>query len=256
MRTLVDLNADAGESFGRWRLGDDARLIPLVTSVNIACGWHAGDPATMSRSVELARDGRTSIGAHPGFPDLIGFGRRALSMSPGEAARACLYQFGALQAIAARHDAVISHVKPHGALYGLAVRDDAVAEAVVEAFAAAAPGVRVVLLAGPVAERLAERGFPVVREAFADLDYDESGHIIIEPDPRAKSPQRCADQAVAVLRGEVTSVAGTPIAVDADTICLHGDRPNAAEIAAAIRDRFAAEGVRLAVMAEVADARS
>ncbi|RKT89140.1 UPF0271 protein [Saccharopolyspora antimicrobica] len=255
MRTLVDLNADAGESFGRWRLGDDARLIPLVTSVNIACGWHAGDPATMSRSVELALAGGTSLGAHPGFPDLVGFGRRALVMSPAEAANACLYQFGALRAIADAHGATIAHVKPHGALYGLTMKDEGVAEAVVEAIATAAPGVRVVLIAGPVADRLHERGFPVVREAFADLDYDDSGHIIIEPEPRPRSPQHCADQAIAVLRGEVTSAAGTAIAVDADTICLHGDRPNAVEVAQAIRDRFDAECVRLAPMAEVADQR-
>ncbi|MDI2030108.1 5-oxoprolinase subunit PxpA [Saccharopolyspora sp. TS4A08] len=255
MRTLVDLNADAGESFGRWQLGDDARLIPLVTSVNIACGWHAGDPATMSRSVELARDGQTAVGAHPGFPDLTGFGRRAMSLSPAEAAQACLYQFGALQAIAAHQGATIAHVKPHGAFYGLTIRDEAVAEAIVSAFATASPGVRVVLLAGPVSERLAERGFPVVREAFADLDYDDNGHIIIEPQPLPKPPETCADQAEAVLRGEVRSVNGAPVQVDADTICLHGDRPNAVEIAEAIRSRFASAGVRLAPMAEVADSR-
>lgn len=176
-------------------------------------------------------------------------------MSPAEAARACLYQFGALQAIAARHNATIGHVKPHGALYGMVVKDEATAEAVVEEFAAAAPGVRVVLLAGPVSDRLAERGFPVIREAFADLDYDDSGHIIIEPEPLPKSPETCADQAEAVLRGEVRSVSGEPIPVDADTICLHGDRPNAVDIAEAIRERFASAGVRLAPMAEVADAR-
>lgn len=255
MRTVIDLNADAGESFGRWKLGDDSRLIPLVTSVNIACGWHAGDPATMTRSVELARDGDTAIGAHPGLPDLTGFGRRAMSLSPAEAAQACLYQFGALQAIAAHRGLTLAHVKPHGALYGLTIKDEAVAEAVVEAFATAAPGVRVVLLAGPVSERLAERGFPVVREAFADLDYDNAGHIIIEPDPKPKSPDACADQAEAVLRGEVRSVEGNPVQVDADTICLHGDRPNAVEIAEAIRKRFASAGVRLAPMTEVADAR-
>lgn len=255
MRTLVDLNADAGESFGRWKLGDDARLIPLVTSVNIACGWHAGDPATMNRSVELARDGGTAVGAHPGFPDLAGFGRRAMALSPEDAARICLYQFGALQAIAARCGESVVHVKPHGAFYGLTIKDEAVAEAIVEAIATAAPGVRVVLLAGPVSERLAERGFPVVREAFADLDYDDSGHIIIEPEPLPKEPKACADQAEAVLRGEVRSVSGKPIPVDADSICLHGDRPNAVDIAEAIRERFASAGVRLAPMAEVADSR-
>ena len=251
MRTLVDLNADAGESFGRWRLGDDERLIPLVTSVNVACGWHAGDAATMRRSVRIARESGVAVGAHPGFPDLTGFGRRALAMSPQEAADACLYQFGALRAIADHLQTPVTHVKPHGALYGLTLRDEAVAEAITEAVLSAAPDVQVVLLAGPTAERLAERGFPVVREAFADLDYDDAGHIIIEPDPQAKDPQRCADQAVAVLEGEVTSVNGKPIEVDADTICLHGDRPNAVEVATAVRERFASEGVQVAPMADV-----
>ncbi|GAA4879380.1 5-oxoprolinase subunit PxpA [Saccharopolyspora cebuensis] len=255
MRTLIDLNADAGESFGRWRLGDDERLIPLVTSVNVACGWHAGDAATMRRSVRLAADGGTSVGAHPGFPDLTGFGRRALAMSPREAADACLYQFGALRAIADSMGVPVRHVKPHGALYGLTIKDEAVAEAVADAVAEAAPGVRIVLLAGPTADRVAAKGYPVVREAFADLDYDDAGHIIIEPDPVAKDPARCAEQAIAVLRGEVTSVGGTAIAVDADTLCLHGDRPNSVEVARAILDRFEAEGVRTAPLSEVADQR-
>lgn len=251
LQTLVDLNADAGESFGRWKLGDDDRLIPMMTSVNVACGWHAGDPATMRASVELAHGSGVAVGAHPGFPDLTGFGRRAIAMSPREAANACLYQYGALRAFADSVGARITHVKPHGALYGLTARDEAVADAVADAVANAAPDLRVVLLAGPTAERIAGRGLPVVREAFADLDYDDEGRIIIEPDPQPKDPQACAEQSIAVLRGEVTSVNGAPIKVDADTICLHGDRPNAVEVAKAIRARFDAEGVRLAPMAEV-----
>lgn len=256
LQTLVDLNADAGESFGRWKLGDDDQLIPMVTSVNVACGWHAGDPATMRTSVSLAHDSGVAVGAHPGFPDLAGFGRRAIAMSPREAADACLYQYGALRAFADSIGARITHVKPHGALYGLTLRDEAVADAVADAIANAAPDLRVVLLAGPTAERVAARGLPVVREAFADLDYNDEGHIIIEPEPRAKDPATCAEQAIAVLRGEVTSVNGAPVKVDADTICLHGDRPNAVDVAQAIRDRFEAEGVRLAPMAEVADQRA
>nr|WP_221316399.1 5-oxoprolinase subunit PxpA [Saccharopolyspora gloriosae] len=248
---LVDLNADAGESFGRWKLGDDERVIPLVTSVNIACGWHAGDPATMRAALRIARDAGVAAGAHPGFPDLAGFGRRALTMSPREAADACLYQFGALRALADEMGVAITHVKPHGALYGLTVRDPAVAEAVGTAVAAAAPGVPVVLLAGPTADRVAELGVPVVREAFADLDYDDAGHIIIEPDPVAKDPQACAQQALSVLRGKVHSVSGTAVPVRADSICLHGDRPNAVEVARAVRDAFAAEGVELAAMRAV-----
>lgn len=255
LQTLVDLNADAGESFGRWKLGDDDQLIPMVTSVNVACGWHAGDPATMRASVRRAHDSGVAVGAHPGFPDLTGFGRRAISMSPREAADACLYQYGALRAFADSIGAQITHVKPHGALYGLTLRDEAVADAIADAVANAAPGLRVVLLAGPTAERVAARGIPVAREAFADLDYNDEGHIIIEPEPKPKDPQACAEQSVAVLRGEVKSVDGSPIKVDADTICLHGDRPNALEIAQAIRDRFEAEGVRLAPMADVAAQR-
>lgn len=255
MRTLVDVNADAGESFGRWRLGDDENLIPLVSSVNVACGWHAGDAATMRRSVETARASGVAVGAHPGFPDLTGFGRRALAMSPQEAADACLYQYGALRAIADRAGVRVEHVKPHGALYGLSIRDERVARAVAEAVWAAAPDVPVVMLAGATADRLAGEGFPVVREAFADLDYDDAGTIVIDPASEAKDPQRCADQAVAALRGEVTSVNGQAVAVDADTVCVHGDRPNSVEIARAVRGRIVAEGVRISRMAEVAAQR-
>lgn len=251
MRTLVDFNADAGESFGRWRLGDDENLIPLVTSVNVACGWHAGDAATMRRSVRTARESGVAVGAHPGFPDLTGFGRRALAMSPEEAADACLYQYGALRAIADREGAPVAHLKPHGALYGLSIRDEQAARAIAEAMWAAAPEVPVVMLAGATAQRFAEAGFPVVLEAFADLDYDDNGTIIIDPASGPKEPQRCADQAIAALRGEVTSVNGNPVAVDAETICVHGDRPNSVEIARAVHDRFATEGVRTSPMAEV-----
>ncbi|GAB3278119.1 LamB/YcsF family protein [Parasphingorhabdus pacifica] len=256
LQTLVDLNADAGESFGRWKLGDDDRLIPMVSSVNVACGWHAGDPATMRASVSRAHESGVAIGAHPGFPDLAGFGRRAIALSPREAANACLYQYGALRAFADSIGARITHVKPHGALYGLTLKDEAVADAVADAIANADPNLRVVLLAGPTAERVADQGIPVVREAFADLDYNDDGHIIIEPEPKAKDPRTCADQAIAVLQGEVTSVNGAPIKVDADTICLHGDRPNAIDVVKAIRDRFESEGVRLAPMAEVVAQRA
>ncbi|WP_019854610.1 LamB/YcsF family protein [Actinopolyspora mortivallis] len=251
MRTLVDLNADAGESFGRWTLGSDEQLIPLVTSVNIACGWHAGDPATMYRTLSLAREAGVSVGAHPGMPDLAGFGRRAMALTPKEAAEACLYQFGALRGIADHVGVPVNHVKPHGALYGLTLRDEAVADAVVDAVATAAPDTHVVLLAGPTAQRVWDNGYPVVREAFADLEYDDNGHIVIEPVPRAKSPQQCAEQAMAILRGELVSMNGRTLDVDADTICVHGDRPNAAEIAETIRARFEEAGVETAPMATV-----
>ncbi|PXY35325.1 LamB/YcsF family protein [Prauserella flavalba] len=254
MKTLIDLNADAGESFGRWRLGHDEALLPLVSSVNVACGWHAGDPATMRRSVELAKTSGTALGAHPGLPDLAGFGRRALALSPREAADACLYQYGALRGFADALGVGVTHVKPHGAFYGLTMRDPAVADAVADAVASVSTDLVVVLLAGPTADRIAKRGLRVAREAFADLEYDENGDIIIEPEPRPKDPRACAEQAVAILGGTVRTTAGTRVAVDADTICVHGDRPNAVEIATAIRERFADEGVTIAPMHDVLSA--
>ncbi|WP_314178480.1 LamB/YcsF family protein [Streptomyces winkii] len=251
MKTLIDLNADAGESFGRWRLGHDEELLPLVSSVNVACGWHAGDPAIMRRSVRLAGEHGTALGAHPGLPDLAGFGRRALALSPDEAADACLYQYGALRAFADAHGVRVTHVKPHGAFYGLTMRDPAVADAVADAVAGVDPDAVVVLLAGPTAERVAARGVRVAREAFADLEYDDEGRIIIEPDPPAKDPRACADKAADILNGHVTTVGGHRVEVDADTVCVHGDRPNAVDVATAIRERFTADGVTVEPMAAV-----
>lgn len=255
MKTLIDLNADAGESFGRWKLGDDASVIPQVSSVNVACGWHAGDPATMRRSVELATSNGVSLGAHPGLPDLAGFGRRSMALSPAEAADSCLYQYSALRGFAEASGARLAHVKPHGALYGLTLRDADVATAIAESVTAIDPGVLMVLLAGPTAERVLAAGYRVAREAFADLDYDDNGHIIIEPNPEAKDPGVCAQQAIDVLNGGVTSVNGKAIDVDADTVCLHGDRPNAPEIAREIRARFQQHSVRIAPMRDVLSAR-
>lgn len=253
MKKLIDLNADAGESFGRWRLGHDERLLPMVSSVNVACGWHAGDPATMRASVALALSGRTALGAHPGLPDLAGFGRRAMALSPQEAADACVYQYGALRAFAEGAGVSVQHVKAHGALYGLTLREPEVADAIADAVHARA--MITVLLAGPTADRVAARGVRVAREAFADLEYNDDGTIIIEPDPPPKDPQACADKALGILRGFVVSTTGKEIAVDADTICMHGDRPNAPEVAEAITRAFAEEDVRMAPMAEVLAAR-
>jgi UPF0271 protein len=251
MRKQVDFNADAGESFGRWKLGADPQLIPHMSSVNIACGWHAGDPMTMRRSIRYANQSGVALGAHPGLPDLAGFGRRAMALSPEEAATACLYQLGALQALAAAEGVKVRHVKPHGAMYGMTLRDPAYTEAITNAVLSVDPELIIVLLAGPTAQHGLQLGGRVAREAFADLDYDDDGHIIIEPDPQAKDADRCAQQAIDILNGTVTSTSGKRLDVDADTICIHGDRPNAVDIAVAIRGRFEAEGVDVAQMGEV-----
>ncbi|TQN28458.1 UPF0271 protein [Haloactinospora alba] len=255
MKELVDLNADAGESFGRWRLGDDGALLPQVTSVNVACGWHAGDPATMRDSVELARDNGVALGAHPGFPDLAGFGRRAIAFSPREAADACLYQYGALRGFADAARTPVTHVKPHGALYGLTIREPDVARAVAEAVGSVDEELVVMLHAGSPAESAASSGARVAREAFADLDYGDDGRVVIEPEPQEKDPHKCADQAAAILRGQVTTISGGTVDIDADTICVHGDRPNAAAVARAVRARFAEEGVAVAPVRDVLAAR-
>lgn len=245
----IDVNADAGESFGRWALGADVELAALVSSINVACGWHAGDPATMVTSVLLAKEHGIALGAHPGFPDLVGFGRRAMAFSPAEAAQAIVYQFGALRALADLHDVPVRHVKPHGSLYGLLCKDDAVADEVSDAVAAVDPSLLIVLEAGPVAERQRERGHRVVAEGFADLEYTDEGRIIIDPSNGRRDPQWCADQTAEILAGRVHSAGGVESQISAQSICLHSDRPGAAENAVAVTARirdlgYAIEAVR------------
>ena len=249
MRT-IDINADSGESFGRWRLGADEELAPLVTSVNVACGWHAGDPATMSHSIDLAGRFGLALGAHPGLPDLVGFGRRSIALTPDEAAQGVLYQYGALKALADAQGVPVTHVKPHGSLYGLLSRDDAAADAVADAVAAIDPNLLLVLEAGHPAQRQRDRGRSVVAEAFCDLDYSDDGHIIIDPESRRRDPTRCAQQAADILAGTVTSVNGVEISITAESICLHGDRPGAVDNARAVIERVRAEGHELRAVAK------
>lgn len=238
----IDLNADGGESFGRWELGADTALAPLISSINVACGWHAGDPGTMTRTVALAREHDISVGAHPGFPDLTGFGRRAMAFSPDEAAQAVLYQAGALRAIADRAGVAMRHVKPHGSLYGLLMKDDDAADAVADAVGGMDPDLFILLEAGPCAERQRERGHKVAAEAFADLEYTDDGHIIIDPRNQRRDPQWCADQTGAALEGRVRSTGGVETPVRVDTICLHSDRPGAEDNARAVVDRITSTG--------------
>lgn len=244
----IDINADAGESFGRWPLGADEELAPLISSINIACGWHAGDPATMAQTVDLARRHGLAMGSHPGFPDLVGFGRRLMAFSPREAAQAVLYQTGALRALARHQGADLRHVKPHGSLYGLLMTDDAVADAVADAVGDYDPSLIIVLEAGPCADRQRQRGHKVAAEAFADLEYNDEGHIIIDPRNQRREPSWCADQTERILSGVVTSTTGVDIPIQADTLCLHSDRPGAADNARAVRDRVEALGWEVAAL--------
>lgn len=238
----IDLNADGGESFGRWELGADTALAPLITSINVACGWHAGDPANMAKSVALAKDHGIGLGSHPGLPDLTGFGRRAMAFTPDEAAQAVLYQTGALRAFADHQGVPLQHVKPHGSLYGLLMKDDAVADAVADAVGTLDPSLFIVLEAGHCAERQRGRGHRVAAEAFADLEYTDDGHIIIDPKNQRRDPQWCADQVAGILEGTVRSASGVESSITADSICLHSDRPGAEENAHAVVDRMTSMG--------------
>ena len=249
----IDLNSDVGESYGAWSLGDDEALIPLVTSANIACGFHAGDPVVMTRTVRLAVSAGVAIGAHPGYPDLQGFGRREIPMAPDDLEAALIYQIGALAGIAGAAGSQLRHVKPHGALYNRAAVDRSVAEAVAGAVRAYPAHLVLVGLAGSVlldAGRAA--GLPVAAEAFADRAYERDGTLRSRRLPGAVLPSAAdaAAQAVSIVRdGHVRTYDGQTVAVRADTLCVHGDTPGAPEYARAVRRALESAGVAVEPLA-------
>ncbi len=236
----MDINADAGEGYGRWALGDDAGLFPHLTSVNLALGFHAGDPVGIAESVRLAQRYGLGIGAHPGYPDLQGFGRRELALSPGEIYAATLYQLGALSAFLKAEGAQMQHIKAHGALYFRIHADAAAGLAFCRAVQVFAPDAAMMVLAGPAGEELAdvagELGLRVWREAFPERGYARDGLLAARtlPGSSIHNPQEAARRAVGMARGEVQALDGTPITFQADTLCIHGDNPNAVKIAQAI----------------------
>jgi UPF0271 protein len=248
----IDLNCDMGEGFGAYRLGNDEALMPLITSANIACGYHAGDPLVMDRTVRLAAQHGVSIGAHPGFPDLVGFGRRAMQLTPDEIEDAILYQVGALAAFARSAGAGLAHVKPHGALYNMAVKDAEVARAIVRGIARFDSNLIVVGLAGSsMIEAARKAGLRSACEGFADRAYDPDGTLRSRKLDGAvlSDPEAAAEQAVGIARdGVVTAYTGEEISLQVDTICVHGDTPGAVEIVRAIRQRLEEAGVEVAPM--------
>jgi UPF0271 protein len=245
----IDLNADVGESYGAWKMGHDEDLLPLVTSANVACGAHAGDPLVMDRTVRLAAQLGVAVGAHPGYPDRDGFGRRELEMTDEELEASILAQLGSLWAIARVHGVELSHVKPHGALYNAAARDEALAETVCRAVRHFSADVALVALAGSVlldAGRAA--GLRVASEAFADRAYEEDGSLRSRRLPGAvlDDPEEAAQQALSIVtEGTVRALGRHPIALQADTICLHGDTPGAPAFAAAVRAALEEAGVEI-----------
>lgn len=252
----IDLNCDCGESFGAWVLGADATLLSYVSSANIACGAHAGDPQVMRQTVRLAHQRGVAVGAHPGYPDLAGFGRRVIPMSPDEIATNVLAQIGALAAIARAEGVMLTHVKPHGALYNYAAQTPVVAEAIAAAVAAFDRALILVGLAGSAlvtAGRAA--GLRVAREAFADRTYEPDGTLRARTLPGAmiEDHQQALAQALAIVRGSVQAHDGTAVALTADTICLHGDTPNAAERAAVLHRGLREAGVTVTPLALLVD---
>jgi 5-oxoprolinase (ATP-hydrolysing) subunit A len=244
----IDLNADVGESLGAWSLGEDEALIPLVTSVNVAAGVHAGDPDVIARTVALAAHHGVAVGAHPGYPDLAGFGRREMALSPAEIERSVIYQVGAVWAFVRAAGVELRHVKAHGALYNRAARDADAASAVARAVAAVDPSLRLVALAGSKqVEAGRAAGLRVVEEAFADRAYEADGSLRPRSLDRAvlDEPAAAATQALSIVGGAVTAVDGSSLPVRADTICVHGDLPGAAARAGAVRDALEAAGVEL-----------
>jgi UPF0271 protein len=233
------INCDIGEGFGLYRMADDAAIMPYITIANVACGFHAGDPVVMARTVALAGRHGVKIGAHPSLPDLQGFGRREMRMAPEEITATIVYQVGALQGFLKQAEAPLNHIKPHGALYGMAARMPEVAEAVVEA--AAVFGVPVFGLAGTAQEAAcASRKIGFVGEFYADLDYDDDGGLIITREHRAVDPEAAADRvAKALFDGRAKSINGRDLEVSATSVCVHSDTPNALAIAKAIHDLLA-----------------
>jgi UPF0271 protein len=246
----IDLNADVGESFGAWIMGQDEALLPSLTSANVACGLHAGDPDVMRRTVRLARANRIVIGAHPGYPDLSGFGRRELGLTHAEIETTVLYQIGALAAIAAAEGVTLGHVKAHGALYNRSARDPEAARAIARAVAAID---RRLVLVGLAASCLLdagrEAGLRVAAEAFADRGYEPDGRLRHRGHPDALVTDLEAVLGRVrrlVLESTIEAIDGTPIRVHADTVCVHGDTPGAPGIARRLREGLEASGISVA----------
>ncbi|KHO17948.1 LamB/YcsF family protein [Mycolicibacterium setense] len=249
MAASVDLNADLGESFGAWKLGDDEAMLSLVTSANVACGFHAGDPALLLRTCREAAARGVRVGAQVSYRDLAGFGRRFIDVTPEDLTAEVIYQIGALQAIAHAAGTTVTYVKPHGALYNTIVSHPEQAAAVAAAVAAVDAGLPVLGLSGSAFfEEAGALGLRTVAEAFADRAYQPNGTLVSRREPgavlhdAAEIAERVAGM---VLTGQVTAVDGSVIPVTVESVCVHGDSPGAVEIAAAVRERLLAEGVQL-----------
>ena len=256
---VIDLNADLGESFGSFSIGRDADLIPLLTSANVACGFHGGDPRTMDRTVRRCREAGVAVGAHPSFPDLVGFGRRVLDVSADEAETDVLYQVAALAGFCRRHGLAMQHVKPHGALYNQANRSPDLARATAAGIAAFDAGLVLVCQPGTELARAgAAAGLAIAHEGFVDRAYNPDGTLVSRAVEGSvyHDAERAAEQALRmVTEGQVVALDGTVVDVQVDTLCVHGDNPEAVRFVGLLRERLAAAGVAVRPLHEVVAAR-
>lgn len=249
----MDLNSDMGESFAAWAMGDDAAMLEIVTSANIACGFHAGDPAGILDTLRLAAAREIAVGAHVGYRDLAGFGRRPMDIPARELTADVIYQIGALDGLARAAGSAVHYVKPHGALYNTIAQGGDQALAVIDAIKAWDPGLPMMALAGsPIVGLARKAGLPVISEAFADRGYQPDGQLVSRRAPGAvlHDPEEVAHRMLRFAReGTIRAVDGQDIRVDAESICVHGDSPGAVLMARRIRELFDAEGIPLAPIA-------
>ena len=251
----VDLNCDLGESFGAYTMGMDDKVIPLISSCNIACGYHASDPLVMQQTIAMAKEAGIGIGAHPGYPDLMGFGRRNMTVSPAEAGAYVTYQLGALYAFAKSAGMKLQHVKPHGALYNMAGKDYKLALAIAKAVQAFDPSLILMGLAGSESVKAAKDiGLPVAQEVFADRAYMPDGSLV----PRSREGAVIHDEELAISRvvrmvkeNKVETIDGVDIEIVPDSICVHGDNVKALKFVTKIREALAAEGVEVAPLSQI-----
>ncbi len=256
MALRIDLNSDLGEGYGAWRMGDDAAMLGIVSSANVACGFHAGDPATILATLAAAAERGVAVGAHVSYPDRVGFGRRAMDVAPAELTADVIYQIGALQGLAAAAGTRVTYVKPHGALYNTAARDAGQADAVIAGIRAIDPSLVLMGLAGaPILARAEAAGLATMAEAFADRAYTAGGDLVSRRQAGSvlHDPEVIAARMVRlVTEGAIEAIDGTPVRLAAGSICVHGDTPDAVRIAASVRDALVAAGVAITSFAPAA----
>ena len=251
----IDLNSDLGESFGAYKIGSDTNVIPLISSANVACGFHAGDPTVMAKTVELCKNSGCAIGAHPGYPDLVGFGRRNMAVSPEDVKAMVTYQIGALDAFCKAAGIRLQHVKPHGAMYNMAAKDPALAKAICKAIYEYDKDLILMGLANSEMITQAKAlGLKAAAEVFADRAYEEDGTLVARSKPGSMITDE--DEAVArvirmIQEGKVTAITGKDISITADSVCVHGDGPKALAFVEKLRSAFAAEGISIVPLREI-----